>query len=342
VAQPGTDTLSPIVRPQDEFTSLGKRAKPAFLKSLKDMSTRDDIHMLLIDRTNTTARHRYDVFTALGSVGTRVVIEWTTTVQDSIARIESRGAKHRSLGPDQDIHAIVRRTHKERTPLSEKETEDYKIQKRILIPIKLSKFETIKFLLSELKEFLPSPIPSDEEIMASTQQADAREASVTPPAPKKGRNPKPVSEGIWMIHVQEDLSSLFHQISIPGMDPKSEFHVTLFFINKTTVDAVAVGDRQEQAAAVGFYRRARNRRIKLRVKYLAASDRVAAARVEIVGGLVPYFDVIPHISLGKIPGAVFREANGLVERVDQGGTDDIRVVASDREVTGVIKFRPHS
>ena len=145
---------------------------------------------------------------------------------------------------------------------------------------------------------------------------------------------------------------------------KSEFHVTLLYINRKLSKIINapigntakdLGEDLEQQVkgireAIAIYHSLSARDIPVRLEYVGWSERVMAAKVTIIDPQVRYFDVVPHISLAKTASAEFREANVLIRRCDElrklnmpQGTDGIywKEVSDIYNVIGRIKFTNH-
>ncbi len=334
--------------------------------------------------------HRRDVFGSMRTIGIRVVIVWDMTVKDCIARIRTRGLGHRSIKPGDNAAMIVGRTNKELEPISDEEISLYQIHKiiRISDPTSMTKEAVVRQILDGIKEFLATCGEiTDEDIAKAVKRTMKREESICSensqpaqqsrqPASRQAIKGTPtvrvdrytgpiIREGRYEISVNEKevfkrLFTLFQDTK--GFELKSEFHVTLLFIKRALaryIEGESKGDGSslfshspdEYAAAVSRYDANDVHPVPLKILYVARNDRVMAARVEILDTSVPFFDVVPHVSIAKVEDAQFRESNELIASVEQlrgsgislalDGVEIVEVPPADSVCNGTIVFKTH-
>ena len=343
---------------------------------------------VIVDRINTMKIHRKDVFSSMKSVGFRVVVIWEMAVPDSIARIKSRGVGHKSIKPSDNIGMIVGRTSKELEQLTQEEITEYRIEKviRITNPEVLTRTQVVKQILDGLAEIYPSLVEiSDKQIekaMARTIEREERlcdENSKPSMAVRRtagrdttAKHPPTVScssfrvnQGIYQICFDDTtrFTSIYDSLKCnPKLACKNEFHVTLLYMPHKLVRRISGhakahssenSDHEEFSVdeyrdAIRFYESAAEIPIAVRPVYVAQNDRVAVMRVDIIDKSVRYFDVVPHISLAKVPEARFRECNDLVKHVDAMRSKNIvestiswTDLERDDEIIGSIRYKTH-
>jgi len=144
---------------------------------------------------------------------------------------------------------------------------------------------------------------------------------------------------------------------------KDEFHVTLLFITRSLARFINGNDSQDERNhsltseelndAILLYRSLANDPIAIRLMYVARNERVIAIRIEILDKTIRFVDVVPHISLGKVSDAQFRESNELVKTVDdmrkqgmQSAGNDAKIYWKELDekiqISGRIRFQSHS
>ena len=353
------------------------------MKTLADESMNEQCPVVIADRINTQRVHRQDVFGAMKTVGIRVVVIWEMSVKDAIGRIKQRRFGHRTIGPESNVGMIVGRTAKEFEPLSADETDLYGIRKVVVIrePMSFSRHEIIKMILAELSdinglEFLEINRISDSDIDNAISKTVKREESISFENEKtiSHRRPKnehtslpEAKEGRYEIRFPKHVDTLLKlskEFGNKTLANKSEFHVTLLYINRklskmissqecTSDDKLHDGDTKiklELLQAIKSYETLGPKDIPVNLVYIARNERVMAARVNIGDIAVKYFDVVPHISLAKVEDAEFREANNLIECCDRlrsdkhpQGTDGIHWIDISRtpRIYGRIQFSRH-
>jgi hypothetical protein len=243
---------------------------------------------------------------------------------------------------------IVGRTNKEQEPLSDEEIDSYGIKKviRILDPMSKTREEVVKSILDGLSEWFPLASSITQEdidsavrktVSRETKLADENSAASRSLANARQRADTVVKEGRFEIFLAAttrflDLFEFFN--SDARLKPKEEFHITLLFVNRSlskfincerATDGGDAGSLHDYHAAIRKYTELRNVDVPIKLKYVAKNDRVMAVRVEILDDSVKFFNVIPHISLAKVPEAEFRESNFLIEAVEKWkseGQDD--------------------
>lgn len=327
--------------------------------------------VVIIDRINTMRGHREDVFGCLRTIGIRVVLVWESGADDCLLRIKSRGYGHRTIGPDDNAKMILNRTVKEFDPLSPDEMEQYEIAKVITIPEGLSREEVLTTILSGLRsiaglDHLDLDSISSEEISRAIKYSTKLESKlVDENEAKVVVKTKPmalVREGRYELVIRGNISflnSLFQSFNTnPQFVLKQHFHVTLLFINtrlaRSLNDRDSCKDHSLNAymSALKKYRQLSRMNLLVRPVYVAKNDRVMALKVEFMDqhSDTPFFDVVPHISIAKIPSAEFREANHLIEDCDTfrkdglpNGTNGVHWMDIDdrRTLSGNIQFKSH-
>jgi hypothetical protein len=331
--------------------------------------------MIIADRINTMKIHRADVFKAMKTVGTRVVIIWELSVKEAVSRIKERSFGHRTITPDLNAHMIVGRTAKDFEPLSQEEIEEYHIQKVITIrdPLSMSRQEVIKTILNKLI-FTPGLIPldlrsiTDSDIDKAVKKNIKREEDISAENEKLAKKPTSeqlAKEGRYEIafgdnQVIKEYLDLVRPKNAEFQD-KTEFHLTLLYMKRKLTDYInGTGKAPEgleipppevYRGAIRKYNNLIGKDVLVKLQYAARNDRVAAIRAQIREPALPHFDVIPHISLAKIKNAEFRESNSLIEKCDslrhynRSSTENDGIewidLDCDIEITGRIKFRRH-
>lgn len=297
--------------------------------------------------------HRRDVFNSMGTVGTRVIIEWKLPASTCISRIKERKFGHRSIQPNDNAGMIVDRTRKDFEPLSDEEVKDFQIQKLITLENaeNLSREQVIRRIIDELAEFKNNlSYITDAEITAAVLMAARREKHISDVNQAKETSGNKITsvssrvyEGRYELCIGDhDIFRRLYRslkLNIPTVC-KDEFHVTLLFIRKSlakiineassapqiniepqsfpdsTIEPSRNYSPSDYRQAIDLYSTMENQSIKLKLQYIAWNTRVVAVRVDFVDQALPHFDVIPHISIAKVREAEFRESNFLIESVD--------------------------
>lgn len=362
---------------QDEFAHLGKKAKETMMRNIASESTPNCNEPIIVDRINTLKVHRKDVFGALNTVGVRMVVVWDMAARDCIGRIKSRSFGHKSIKPTDNIAMIVGRTNNELEPLSSDEIDMYKIRKVIHIedPMSMSREDVVRFILDNLSELFPAlKDVSTEAIRSAVSKTILREEKLSTDNAKtlsgsvmvRQSSQSSVKEGRFELSMCEPskFTSLFEYFNeSPTFKLKNEFHVTLLFIGRALAKVLNTEPKEhashtnphsinEYLSAISQFKELRDSKLPVKLKYIAKNDRVAAVCVEIMDPSVKYFDVIPHVSLAKVPEAEFRESNFMIEAVEKlraegkkGRSDDGRftwIDVDDSDPTfGKIRFARH-
>lgn len=353
------------------------------MTTLSDESANPRCPVIIADRINTQRVHRQDVFGAMRTVGIRVVIIWEMSVKDAITRIKQRKFGHRTIGPDSNAGMIVGRTAKEFEPLSAEEEDMYGIRKVVVIrdPMSFTREAIVKMILAELSdvsglEFLEINRITDSDIDKAVTKTVQREETISHEN-EKSLSHKRVKDGKSKLHeVREGryeirfsnygdtLTSLSKEFCNTEFVNKTEFHVTLLYINRklskilNSIDLIEVGTCPTEDSKIAVelldviksYETLATKEIPVKLVYIARNDRVMAAKVSIEDPTVRFHDVVPHISLARVNGAEFREANKLVENCDRlrsenfpQGTNGIRWtdLPNGPVIKGRLKFSRH-
>ena len=326
---------------------------------------------IIVDRINTTQLHRQDVFGSLKSGGIRIVVTWDMKVPDCLARVKSRQYGHKSIHPEDNVGMILGRTNKELEPLSDEEIVKYGINKVISLDnvAMLSREQVLRTILDGISEFDARYKEIGDDLIALAVQAAAERERVlasenerSAPIVFKPVGP-PVREGRYEVCMEE--TQRFRQyfqffnddVSFIG---KSDFHITLLYINRglaaqisadaekptsnrsspaSTPDSVDVRGPMysptEYRKAISQYRCLNGKPVSVRLKYIAKNDRVMAIRVEFARDQILHFNVVPHISVGKIPAAEFRESNQLIMEVERLKREGMQGQSSDGKVSWI-------
>jgi len=350
------------------------------MTTLAEESRNPTTSVLIADRINTLKAHREDVFTAFKSNGIRVVLLWEMSTSDAVARIKQRKYGHRTIGPNANVQMIVGRTAKEFETLSNDEIEKYSIRKVVVIrdPMSLTRQEIVKMVLMELSEipdlvYLELNRITDDDIDKAVSKTTTREERISQEnesaSTKKGKpsTTSIVKEGRFEISFPKHIEALMRisrEFGNDEMGNKTEFHVTLLYINRKLAKAIneedgtSTGESKlpfgrnltDVRKALAIYRTVSMKDIPVAIEYVAWNDRVMAAKVTIMDSQIGYFDVCPHISLAKIPRAEFRESNTLISRCEDirshnlpQGTDGIywSNLKEGFAIVGRLKFTNH-
>jgi hypothetical protein len=192
----------------------------------------------------------------------------------------------------------------------------------------------------------------------------SREKSNKPPrleSPSIGTETESIQAGRYEISIA-DASTLRKCYPLlefgPDFEMKSEFHVTLLFITRGLSRFLSGGSTHFESpyslndyhTAIDTYKSLIDQPVRIRPVFIAKNDRVSAIRVKILNRRVRYFDVVPHISIGKKQDANFRESNSLVETVDKLKSSNRHVVdqsvkwskiTDSQDIFGMICFKKH-
>lgn len=351
---------------QDEFAFMGHRARKAFLDELSRESSLPNQRPLIVDRINTMSVHRTDVFGAMQSVGVRVIVEWDMSVRDCITRVKERQFGHRSILPGHNVSMILARTGKDYSPLTEEEISRYQVRKVIRIENarELTREQVVQIILDGLTEFNRAyESVSDEQIASVISLAREREAKIARENEKTQATwsaPR-VEEGRYEILMKTSRTLIeYLNFFSDGSDfkPKSEFHVTLLFMNRALARFISgVQNKESQSSgtstpnsddsgshtytleeyrsALTKFKNLANQNILVKPRYIAKNNRVMALKVDITDTSIPHFNVVPHVSLGKIPDAEFRECNHLIELVEKLRSEGHNGSNEDQSITWI-------
>ena len=360
---------------QDEFSHLNRGAKTAFLTALSESSVSTFPNsVLIVDRINTTVAHRSDIFGAMLSPGIRVGILWEVPVPECIVRIKQRSFGHKSILPGAPVGTIVGRTAKEYVPISIGEMDAYGVCKLIKISGSPSREKVVELILRELDTipelgFLNISSITDQDIRMAIKVSADRESAIAqamaPAAPLVNLLPSipkrvfpDVIEGRYEIHFTTNpfrFTEIFNFLNNSSDEQKckSDFHLTLLYINKElarSINESKTGSAEYRRAIAGYKRT--QSPIGVKIEYVAKNEHVTAVKCTIQTSKLKFFNVIPHVSLGKTDSAQFRECNELIEQVEQfrqrdgnigkrDNTEWIDLTNDETLVHGTLRFARH-
>ncbi len=280
------------------------------------------------------------MFESFGTIGIRVVIIWENDLDLSHARIKSRGHAHRTIGPNDNALLILRRTIKDYVPLSEEEIISYNVTKVILVDTKMNRYDVIRTVLNDLQtidslEYLHLSNILSKDIKTAIRLSSKREVQIIQENKSKLVEVSPqmaVQEGRYELLVHHNRELLLETFSAFNTNShfvvKQHFHVTLLFINRKLASELngapntagsGIDPLMSYHTAIDMYKHLTRQNVVVRPIYVAKNERVMAVKVEFSHhhSDIKYFDVVPHISIAKLPAAEFREANYLIEACDE-------------------------
>ena len=353
---------------QDEFAFMGHRARKTFLDELSRESSLPNQRPVIVDRINTMSVHRRDVFGAMQSIGVRVIVEWDMSVRDCITRVKERQFGHRSILPGHNVGMILARTGKDYNPLTEEEISRYQVRKVIRIENarELTREQVVRTILDGLTEFNRGyESISDEQIASVISLSREREAKIARENEKaQATSLAPRVEGGRYEILMKTPRTFIEYVNFfsdgSEFKTKSEFHVTLLFMNRALARFVSEVQNKESHSsgtstsnsnsddsgsqtyrleeyrgALTRFKNLANQDILVKPIYIAKNDRVMALKVDITDTSIPYFNVVPHVSLGKIADAEFRECNHLIEMVENLRSEGYNGSNQDRSITWI-------
>lgn len=290
--------------------------------------------VVIVDRTNISAKQRQDVFEAMGHVGSRFVIEFNIPKAICMSRLCSR-KNHESLSNFMDYSGVYKSMMRIQEPLTDAEISKYEIKKVISVDGSCkSSVDAVSLIMTEV--FGNVVCRSDIEAAVSLQ------------INKEADGPLSVPEGIWQVELDKESSSRLRDwcVSFSPWIIKDELHITVLFVSKAYAKELKQDSmREELSRLVPLLQRygvmmLENAPLEIRLTSIVKNAQVVCAIVDAeIHSRLPSMNGVLHITMATAPGVPPVTAGNLASHPEQA-TAQLKV-DSDLRLRGKLRFRRH-